>query len=274
MPDSKTLPYLIDLLDDPSDEIRSTILKELERYGLTLEDEIHNMDIRLDQERRLLLDDLFEKNDRIWLKRIWPSIADIEDDNQKLETGLRYICDFQNGRFYSRKLSPMLDSLAAEYGSFHGEADHFQLIHFLMHQKNLKGAEHDYYNPLNSNLVYVMEKGFGIPISLSSILILVGKRIGLHFEGCNFPGHFLTRFTNPEDNEIVLVDCYNNGQLIYESDIDTLEKETFRHLIEVAYDKATAISMLKRVLGNLANAYKKNGDVTNNEFFEALLNIS
>ena len=272
MPDSKTLPYLIDLLDDPSDDIRDTILKELERYGLTLEDEIHNLDIQLDMPRKLLLDDLFEKNDRIWLKRIWPSIMDVEDEYLKLETGLRYICDFQNGRFYPRKLTPMLDALAEEYRTFHTKPDHFQLIHFLMHQKNLKGAEHDYYNPLNSNLVYVLEKGFGIPISLASILILTGKRLGLIFEGCNFPGHFLARFTDPEDNEIVLVDCYNNGQLIYESDIDNLEKDTFRHLIDVAYEKATAISMLKRVIGNVANAYKKNGDVTNHEFFDALLN--
>jgi hypothetical protein len=59
--------------------------------------------------------------------------------------------------------------------------------------------------------------------------------------------------------------------LIYESDIDTLEKDTFKHLIDVAYEKTTAYTMLKRVIGNLANAYQKSGDQINNEFFEALL---
>jgi regulator of sirC expression with transglutaminase-like and TPR domain len=271
MVDAKKLPYLIDLLDDPSEDIRSAILKELELFGIALEDEIHNLDIQIDPGRRVLLDDLFEKNDRIWLKRIWQSVFDADDNMQQLEKGLHYICDFQNGRFYPRKLSPMLDALAKEYLVFHEKPDHFQLVHFLMHQKNLKGAEQDYYNPLNSNLVYVLEKGYGIPISLAAILMLTGKRLGLEFEGCNFPGHFLARFTDPVENEIILVDCYNNGQLIYESDIDTLEKDTFKHLIDVAYEKTTAYTMLKRVIGNLANAYKKSSDQINNEFFEALL---
>lgn len=271
MPETKNLPYLIDLLDDPSEDIRSVVLKELENYGISLEDEIHNLDIPIDPVRRAALDNLFEKNDRIWLKRIWQSIFETDDQMEQLEKGLGFICDFQNGRFYPRKLTPILDALAAEYLVFHNKPDYFQLIHFLMHQKNLKGAEHDYYNPLNSNLVYVLEKGFGIPISLAAILMLTGKRLGLEFEGCNFPGHFLARFTDPEDNEIILVDCYNNGQLIYESDIDSLEKDTFKHLIDVAYEKTTAYTMLKRVVGNLANAYKKNGDKINHEFFEALL---
>lgn len=268
---SKDLPHLINLLDDPSEDIRQTILKELESFGTNLEDEIYNLDIQLDPPRKDLLESLYEKNDRIWLKKVWPSVLEIEDEFKQLETGLSYLCDYQNGRYYSRKLPHMLDHLAEEYKLFYTTSDHFQLIHFLSHQKQLKGADHDYYNPMNSNLVYVLEKGCGLPISLVSILMLTGKRLGLPFEGCNFPGHFLARFFSHEEDEMVLVDCYNNGNLIYSSDLALLDQQAFKGLISVAHEKTSSRSMLQRTIGNIANAYGKTKDKTNQELFEALL---
>ena len=271
MTETKNLTYLIDLLDDPSDEIREVILKEIVSFGVTLEDQIHSREITLDDTRKKYLAEIFEKNDRIWLKNNWISAFGSGSELKKIEAGLSMISDFQNGRYYEKKLSQLLDALAEECLQVYQQPDHFQLIYFLFQQKRLKGAEQDYYNPLNSNLVYVLEKGLGIPISLVCILMLVGNRIGLTFSGCNFPGHFLGRFTNPRTNELVLVDCYTGGQIIYEEEFEAVKSEKFKQIEAIVQDETDAVTILRRVLSNLINAYRKNGDTVNSEFFEALM---
>ncbi len=271
MVNTKMLPHLINLLDDPSPEIRNSVLSELDKYGMALEEEIVHSDIELDPLRKLMLETIFEKNDRALLKKDWMALANIQDETSKLETGLELICSFQNGRFYPAKLSSLIDELVKEYYETYLEPDTIKLVYFLFQQKRLKGADRDYYNPMNSNLVYVLEYGQGIPISLVAILILAGQRLGLEIDGCNFPGHFLARFNHPVSSELILVDCYNGGHLIYESDMNTLAKDTLKHLAGLAHERVDSITMLRRVLGNLANSYQKNGDVTNQEFFEALL---
>lgn len=270
---NEKLPHLINLLDDPDDEIRSIVLRELEKIGFSLEEEVRSLDLPLDEQRKSILTELFVKNDRRWLKRAWMGLNEIEDEMTALETGLSLIAEFQNGRFRQPKLSSLLDELASEFIIKHNTPDHFALIHFLFQEYALKGAEVDYYNPMNSNLIYVLEHKKGIPISLVSILMLIGNRVDIPFNGCNFPGHFLARFKNPVDEETILVDCFSGGHLIYEDDLENLDKEAFRNLLDAAYEKTDAKTILRRVLGNLIFAYKKNGEETNSEFFEALLTI-
>ena len=68
---AKMLPHLINLLDDPSEEIRETVLSELDKYGVALEEEIVHLDIELDPLRKLMLETIFEKNDRALLRKNW-----------------------------------------------------------------------------------------------------------------------------------------------------------------------------------------------------------
>lgn len=270
---NEKIPYLINLLDDPDDNIRKVVIFELEKVGFSLEEEVRGLDLPLDEQRKYLLSGIYAKNDRRWLKKQWTGLNTISDDLQALEAGLSYIAQFQNGRFSEKKLASALDALAADFLNKHRPPDHFALIHYLFKETGLKGAENDYYNPLNSNLLHVLESKAGVPISLVTILILVGARVDLQYYGCNFPGHFLGRFNNPVDEETILVDCFSGGHLIYEEDLENLDKEAFRNLLDTAYEKTDARTILRRVLGNLLFAYKKNGDDLKSEFFEALLTI-
>lgn len=55
----------------------------------------------------------------------------------------------------------------------------------------LRGNRDDYGDPRNSFLHQVIERGVGIPITLSVCAIEVGKRLGLQIDGIGLPGHFL-----------------------------------------------------------------------------------
>ena len=65
----------------------------------------------------------------------------------------------------------------------------------------------DYADPRNSYLNDVLDRRLGIPITLSLVLIEVGRRLGLEMEGIGLPGHFITGAR--VDGEQVLLDPFN-----------------------------------------------------------------
>jgi len=61
----------------------------------------------------------------------------------------------------------------------------------LFESGRLRGNSADYGDPRNSYLHRVLERGAGIPITLSVCAIEVGRRLGVQIAGVGLPGHFL-----------------------------------------------------------------------------------
>jgi regulator of sirC expression with transglutaminase-like and TPR domain len=82
-----------------------------------------------------------------------------------------------------------LDTLAADVrdGTLTG------LLRLLFRDLGYHGNQGDYYDPRNSFLNEVIERRTGIPITLSVLMIEVGRRAGVPLRGVGMPGHFLVR---------------------------------------------------------------------------------
>ncbi|MDL1894502.1 hypothetical protein FBQ87_16685 [Sphingobacteriales bacterium CHB3] len=265
MPNISQLSSLIRLLEDVS--IRDTVMNELASFGPSLEKEIERQGIPLSAVNALLLRPLFAHYPS-WLKDSWTSWLLKKSDNEQLETALDLLARFQYGRLYPVSLRTLLDNLADEYDSRYARRDALDLSEFLFQGYALRGVdEDDFYNPLNSNLVYVIEQKRGIPISLACVYILVGDRLELKIEGCNFPGHFLAVASTRQDK--VLVDCYNGGR--------TISKETLANAkaklsgFDILRLKCTAGMIVARVLHNLVAQYESTGDVESASIMNELL---
>jgi regulator of sirC expression with transglutaminase-like and TPR domain len=73
------------------------------------------------------------------------------------------------------------------------------------------GNQADYYDPRNSYLDQVIERRVGIPVTLSVLMLEVGRRIGVPLSGVSLPGHFLVRDrVDPE----VFVDPFARGAVL------------------------------------------------------------
>jgi regulator of sirC expression with transglutaminase-like and TPR domain len=72
-----------------------------------------------------------------------------------------------------------------------------------------RGDEHDYADPRNSYLDLVLTRRLGLPITLSLVLLEVGRRRGLHLEGIGMPGHFLVG-----TGDGVYVDPFHRGAVL------------------------------------------------------------
>ena len=86
-----------------------------------------------------------------------------------------------------------------------------QMNWVLFVEGGLRANEEDYYDPRNSYLNEVLDRGLGIPISLSLVYWAVGERLGVALEGANLPLHFMLRFE--EDGRIWFVDPFRGGAI-------------------------------------------------------------
>jgi regulator of sirC expression with transglutaminase-like and TPR domain len=86
------------------------------------------------------------------------------------------------------------------------------LNHTLFDEAGLRGNREDYYDPRNSFLNDVLDRGLGIPITLALIYMEVGRRLGFPLFGVGMPGHFLLKHYDIDGRE-TLVDCFNGGDI-------------------------------------------------------------
>jgi len=67
------------------------------------------------------------------------------------------------------------------------------LTHRLFDELGFRGNTENYGDPDNSYLDQVVSRRVGIPITLSVLMMEVGRRIGVALDGVGMPGHFLVR---------------------------------------------------------------------------------
>jgi regulator of sirC expression with transglutaminase-like and TPR domain len=112
-----------------------------------------------------------------------------------------------------RALDEMAQPLCSEgtCGIAPGAIPHSRLAEHVYGTLGFRGNEQEYYDPRNSWLNEVIERRLGIPITLTVMLMAIGRRAGIVVEGIAFPGHFLARVGGEGG---VYVDPFHGGRVL------------------------------------------------------------
>ena len=266
MPDSSEIPYLLNLLDDDSEEIRDRIREALAGFGPVLEKEIWPYRHLLDSEKSAQMEALYRTLRIRAFEQTWPGWLDEGGYAVPLETAF---CSLSRLAFgYSRPaLSDLIDDLAEQFLALGFRCNSQALMHFLFQTKRMAPPQQAYYEPLNSNLVHVIESRAGIQISLSAIAILTGNRLGIELFGLNIPGHFMLMATDTPAPHVL--DPFSQGRPISGATIDSLRHSLQLESYEALFSlKASPAGMILRVLRNLVNAWDRKGDQPQAEFYK------
>lgn len=84
-----------------------------------------------------------------------------------------------------RRLDELSEGFTGSSGS--------QLLRYLTGECGFRGNAEQYYDERNSMLDHVIGRRLGIPITLSIVMIEVGRRVGVELVGVGMPGEFLVR---------------------------------------------------------------------------------
>src|SRR5262249_10945259 len=131
------------------------------------------------------------------------------------------------------------------------------LLNHLFRREWFVGNRVDYGDVRNSYLNDVLGRRLGIPITLSVLLMEVGRRLGLKIEGVGMPGHFLARCGD------VWIDAFDAGRPL---DRDACYQLFLRvggspGSFDPAFlDPVGPRAILARMLANLRVSYAQRGD--------------
>lgn len=131
------------------------------------------------------------------------------------------------------------------------------LNHVLFEDAGLRGNRDDYYDPRNSFLNDVLDRGLGIPITLAVIYMEVGRRLGFPLFGVGMPGHFLLKHYDIDGKE-TLIDCFSGGDILSPQDCQQRLDEIYAGQMTLRPEFLFAVSrrqILTRILNNLKTIY-------------------
>jgi regulator of sirC expression with transglutaminase-like and TPR domain len=168
--------------------------------------------------------------------------------------------DLEPGRYLTR-LDEMAAALGLDAGDARAEEAVAALNRLLFEQEGFHGNTEDYYDPRNSFLNDVLDRRTGIPISLCTVYMEVGRRAGLSVEGVGLPGHFVVRLSSSPAP--VLVDPFHGGAVLTLEDCQRRLDRIYAGRLRLAPNMLAACgrkSILSRMLRNLKGIYVKAGD--------------
>ncbi len=165
--------------------------------------------------------------------------------------------DLQVQEYVSR-----LDRLAEAAKGAGSERDPLRRLHrlreFLFEEQGFRGNAEEYSDPRNSFLNDVLDRRLGIPITLSLVLIEVGRRLGLSMHGIGLPAHFIIGFH--ADRCRVLLDPFNGGAILTPEGCQALVARALGRTVQLQEEHFAPVTkgpFLIRMLNNLKAIYFK-----------------
>jgi regulator of sirC expression with transglutaminase-like and TPR domain len=268
-PNAREIRALISLLGDESQRVVGMVWENLLRLGprsLPYLVEVHeHADPRLRFRARTIIARIQAEQ----LERRFRQLAASGEADFDLEYALGLVAQIEYPNFdasaVAQELEELADALRPQLPSdAPARAKVERLIEFLFHELGFRGNRKTYYDPDNSCMHRVLELRRGSPVSLSALMILVGRRLGLPLYGVGLPKHFLVKYQDA--NTEIFIDPFNGGRILSRlecREILTSEGYYVRESFVTEYLAiASARDIVIRTLRSLILIYSKLDDRT------------
>lgn len=181
----------------------------------------------------------------------------------ELETGALFLARVVDPELKHAQINDVLDRWAERCADLITEPSSARekcriINRVLFHEEQLRGNQESYLDPDNSFLHRVLERRTGIPISLSTVYLLVAQRVGLGLEPVALPGHFVVGCYL--DETPFFIDAFEGGML---RSADDVVARLRRERVDLSLEDlvpATTAEVLCRMCRNLVVHFAHAGD--------------
>ncbi len=259
---------LLSLLDDPNAAVRRGLLARFTQLGPVaaawLQTAARGSNRVLARHARWFLDEL-KFSDPVAEFRSF-----IRSLNYELETGALLLARTVAPRLDAGACCLQLDQIAARCRELIADPSSIRekcrvLNRVLFHEWGFHGNVEHYTDPRNSLLDQVLERRTGIPLTLSTVYLLVAERVGLELMPVGLPGHFIVGCFS--DDLPFFIDPFDRGILRDAGEIFALLRAN--HISPKVSDLApTPVrEVLCRNCRNLVHHYTAAGEGTRARLF-------
>ncbi len=125
-------------------------------------------------------------------------------------------------------------------------------------EAGLTGAAEDYDNPLNADLLAVVERQRGLPVALSLLYVALARRVGWKADALNLPGHVIVEVRGGVDS--ALVDPFDHGSGITRERARDIARSAGGEA-DQAFEPMSNRQLLVRLITNQASRARASGDL-------------
>lgn len=278
------IPALINLLDDPNHEIYTQISNELLSLG---EEAVPFLESAWENSFNAILQQRIEevlhqiqfqgivKGLQSWVKSEELSLLEaaiLIAKYQYSDIDITYIHEFVN-EINSTVWLELNDNLTALEKAHVFNKVFFEIFGFTGNKRN-------FYSPQNLFINNVIEGRKGSPITLSILMIEIARRNKIPIYGINLPEHFILCYTHlpkqfyddiQQEDILFYINPFNKGTIFEKKDIDTFLSQLKIEPKAEFFLPANNITIIRRLLQNLKNAFKKSGYANKEEEINILL---
>ena len=160
-------------------------------------------------------------------------------------------------------IAAMATRLMALADGSNGSRDRAQLLaSVIARSEDMTGDDEDYDNPANADLLMLLRRRRGLPVTLSILYVGLARRVGWEAAPLNVPGHVLVRVGGEVDGQ--LLDPFAGGKLIDVTGLAAIVTRTLGANASIEREHLAAMTnraVLVRLLSNQASRARRSGDV-------------
>jgi regulator of sirC expression with transglutaminase-like and TPR domain len=278
---------MIQLLDDPSDEVNQTVTRNLMDQGSDILPDLEaaweeSIDSEYQDRIISLMQEIQMQSTHTLLKE-W-----ISTGASDLLQGAYIIARYQYPDLQLQDVEKPLDKIIRdvwlELNNNLTALEKIRILnHILFEVNGFKRNTKNFYNPRNSFINQVLETRKGNPISIAVIYSIVAQRLGLPVFGVNLPKNFILAYKDEmvsgdsidEITEDILfyINPYNKGAVLGRREISYFLKQQDIESKPSHFNPCSNPDIIIRILHNIINAYHKSGYREKAEQFEGILKM-
>ncbi|TXC81974.1 transglutaminase-like domain-containing protein [Luteibaculum oceani] len=259
----KRLNALIQLLDDPDQQIADQVTQEIIAIG----------DKAIPQLEKFWEENSFEPNFRDRVEDLvhtiqFNGVVDglknwISDDSDLLEGAFwisKYLYPDLELKDLKSSIKAIADLAAVNITEDMTSRHLIGAINEVLYDKlGYRSNKKHFHAPQNNMISEVINSRKGNPLLLSVMYILVATELKVPVCGVNLPNHFVTGYLSSEGKILFYINPFNKGSLLTRQDLVIFLKEMKIPMSDQFLDPCSNKDMVKRMVVNLIYSYTKLG---------------
>ncbi|MBI4425019.1 MAG: hypothetical protein HY554_14905 [Elusimicrobia bacterium] len=264
---------LVNLLDDDDPKSSALVQERILGLGETMIPFLEEAHDRLGPRLRGKLDSLLVELRYRGLEAAFAHLAAAAEPD--LEQGAFLLARFGRPDLEVERYRRWLDETAQAVRDTAPSPEPYPTLHrlnvHLFQDLRFRGNDRRYYDPSNSFLDRVIDSRAGIPITLSVLVLLLGRRLSLPLEGAGLPGHYMVRFSTAQHT--FFLDAFHEGRLLTRAQCRQFLVRSGYAFREDFLKPTRSRETLARMMRNLLSVYQRSGNTTRAEKLSTLVEL-
>ncbi|HET6244955.1 MAG: hypothetical protein H0V01_00275 [Bacteroidetes bacterium] len=284
--ENKEIKALIDLLDDPDEEVYSHVRVKLLSFGEQIIPVLEHVWEMGDPFNNLIQTRIETIIHKIQFDNIAHALSKwAKEGATDLLTGAILVSKYQYPDLNEEKIKSKLDQITRDvWLELNANLTALEKVRILNHiifdVHGFSGNTTNYHAPQNSYINNVLESKKGNPLSLSILYAIIGQKLGIPLYGVNLPQHFILAYVdkNADDGAfseqgdvLFYVNPFSKGAVFNKKEIDDFLKQLNVEQNKSFYEPCSNLDIINRLLNNLINSYDKLGYPSKKEELKELL---